>query len=110
MKKLIAVLLMMTLGLPVVHAKEGVTLTGVINVNTATAEELMLLPGVGQARAQTIIQTRAVKPFASKEDLLAVKGIGEKMIADWASLIVFSGTTTLKEVPVAAAPAPAPAK
>ncbi len=83
-------------------AKEGVKLEGVINVNTASAPELMLLPGVGEVKAQTIIDARTQKPLTSKDDLLAVKGIGEKMIAVWAPYLAFSGATTLKEIPVTA--------
>lgn len=73
-------------------------LTGVININTAQPAQLMLLPGIGEAKAQTIVAARSQKPFATKEDLLAVKGIGEKTLANWEGLIVFQGETTLKEV------------
>lgn len=83
-------------------AGERKALQGVINPNTATATELMLLPGVGAAKAELILQARAQKPFATKEDLLAVKGVGEKMLAQWEPYLAFAGTTSLKEV--AAAP------
>lgn len=51
-----------------------------IDVNTATAEELMRLPGVGPATAQQILAARTTKPFASADDLDRVKGIGPKTI------------------------------
>ncbi len=56
---------------------------GEINVNTAGKETLVLLPGVGEATAAEIIREReAHGPFRYPEDLLAVRGIGEKKLAD----------------------------
>ena len=81
--------------------KTASSLDGVINVNTATDQELKLLPGVGEVKAQAIIDARSAKPFQSLEDLLAVKGIGEKMIQKWAPYIAFEGETTLKVSSVA---------
>lgn len=49
-----------------------------VNVNTATAEELETLTGIGPALAQAIVDYRAEHgAFRSAEDLLLVKGIGE---------------------------------
>ena len=49
----------------------------IVNINTATAEELQALPGVGEARAHAIVEMRESRGgFASIDDLLAVKGIG----------------------------------
>lgn len=90
-------LMMMSFVFLSVQAKEGSTLTGLINVNTATPQQLMLLPGVGAAKAEALIEARTSKPFAANEDLLAVKGIGEKILANWNGLVVFEGNTTLKE-------------
>ena len=48
-------------------------------VNTATAEELDELPGVGESTARAIIEDREKNgPFSSPEDLMRVSGIGEK--------------------------------
>lgn len=53
-----------------------------ININTATAEELDLLPDIGPVRAKAIIAYREeFGPFTSVEDLLYVEGIGEKTLA-----------------------------
>jgi competence protein ComEA len=51
-----------------------------INVNTATADELQRLPGVGPVMASAIIAARAAAPFASVDDLRKVKGIGPKTL------------------------------
>lgn len=50
---------------------------GSININTASATELDVLPGVGPSTAQAIVSYRNKKgPFARVEDLLNVPGIG----------------------------------
>lgn len=51
-----------------------------INVNTATAEKLQRLPGIGPVTAQAIVAARAVKAFESVGDLDKVKGIGPKTL------------------------------
>ena len=52
----------------------------IINVNTATVEELVRLPGVGKKLAERIVEARGEKRFSSLEDLERVKGIGGKML------------------------------
>ena len=62
-------------GVGVSEAADG----SVININTATAEELQGLPGVGQATAAAIVEEReSGGPFTSPEDIMRVSGIGEK--------------------------------
>ncbi|AEB06935.1 competence protein ComEA helix-hairpin-helix repeat protein [Coriobacterium glomerans PW2] len=53
--------------------------SSLVNINTATAEELDALPGVGPSTAQAIIDDRTQNgPFSGIEDLMRVSGIGEK--------------------------------
>lgn len=55
---------------------------GTVNVNTAGVQELMTLPGIGPALAERIVAARKEKgPFRRVEDLLAVQGIGPKLLA-----------------------------
>ena len=48
-----------------------------ININTATREQLMTLPGIGEATADAIISYREEHEFTTTEDLMNVQGIGE---------------------------------
>jgi competence ComEA-like helix-hairpin-helix protein len=49
-----------------------------IDLNRATAAELMQLPGVGRTRAEAIIAFRTAHPFRRTTDLLRVKGLGRR--------------------------------
>ena len=70
-------------------------LTGVVNINTATSEELQLLPGIGEARAKAVIDLRKRNGgFKSVEELAEVKGIGAKAITRLLPYIRTAGKTT----------------
>ena len=53
-----------------------------VDVNSASVEELMSVPGIGQVVAQRIVEFREKNgPYKSVDDLLKVQGIGEKSLA-----------------------------
>ncbi|WP_085297292.1 ComEA family DNA-binding protein [Cognaticolwellia mytili] len=55
--------------------------TQIVNINNADIESLILLKGIGEKKAQAIIAYRELHgEFNSVDDLLNVKGIGEKML------------------------------
>ncbi|NLV91602.1 MAG: MBL fold metallo-hydrolase [Firmicutes bacterium] len=51
-----------------------------LDLNTATLDELLELPGVGPVLAERIIAHRRAKPFKSVDELLQIKGIGAKTL------------------------------
>jgi competence protein ComEA len=70
-------------------------LRGVININTATSEELQRLPGVGPKRAEDIIAYREKKPFTRISQLDRVKGIGPATMEKWKPHLTLEGDTDL---------------
>jgi len=51
------------------------------NLNTASSAELQLVPGIGPATAEKILQTRkSYGAFKDVNDLLAIRGIGQKRL------------------------------
>ncbi|MDQ0507679.1 competence protein ComEA [Peptoniphilus ivorii] len=51
---------------------------GPVSIQTASKEQLMRLPGIGEKTADKIIEHRNAHPFQQAEDLKEVPGIGEK--------------------------------
>ena len=63
---------------------------GTVNINTATLEELQTIKGIGQKKAEAILQYRKEHgAFRTKEDLLQVKGIGKKALEAIESQVTF---------------------
>lgn len=71
-------------------------LIGVININTATAEQLQILPRVGVAMSQRIVDYRARRAFTQPRHLRRVKGIGKATYARFAMHVVVEGETSLR--------------
>ena len=62
---------------------------GKVNINTATVEELKTLKGVGEKKAEAIIEYRKKNgSFQTKEDLMKVRGIGKKLFESFQERIV----------------------
>lgn len=63
-------------------AGQGASADGRININTASKEQLMQIPGVGETRAENIIRYRESSgEFSSIEDIMNVTGIKEGLFA-----------------------------
>lgn len=91
-KKLLALSLLVLFGLMVFnpgHAQNQPRAgTGKININTASAAELQNLPRIGPKVAQRIVDYRTQNgPFKKIEDIMKVRGIGEKVFDQIKDLI-----------------------
>jgi competence protein ComEA len=105
MKKLMTTLAAFAVGFTMMAAAEAnaaprksssKVLSGMLNLNTATAGQLDQLPGVGQKAAERIIAYRSKTPFTRPEDLVKVKGFGKKKLEKLKAHLSVSGPTTLK--------------
>jgi competence ComEA-like helix-hairpin-helix protein len=77
--------------------KSGKDLAGKLNLNTATEEQLMLLPTVGPAKAERIVAWRKKNGgFKRTADLRRVKGFGYKTFKRLEPFLDIKGDTTLK--------------
>ena len=96
----LALALLTTLALiagPSFAAGDSASLTGTVNVNTATADELQLLPGIGESRAKAVIAMRKQRGgFKSVNELTDVKGIGETALAKLRPFARIQGKTTAR--------------
>jgi len=73
-------------------------LSGTVNVNTASIEELQLLPGVGESRARAIVEARRQRGgFKSLDQLVEVKGIGAVLLDRLRPHLTLNGKTTARK-------------
>jgi len=81
-----------------------------VNINTANAEQLQQVPGIGPATADKILKMRkAYGPFKSVDDLLAIRGLGQKRLDKMRKYLTVGKSTASKAAP-ATQPAPAEQK
>jgi len=74
-------------------------LEGKVNINTASADQLKMLPGVGPATAAKILAYRIRRRFSHPSHIMRVKGIGKKTYAEVRRYIAVEGETTLRVAP-----------
>ena len=61
------------------QAKKAATADAPVDLNAATVDQLTTIPGIGRVTAERIVQWREQNgPFRRAEDLMKVKGIGDK--------------------------------
>jgi competence protein ComEA len=67
-----------------------------VNINQASAVQLAYLPRVGAKAAERIVEYRkAHGTFAQAEELMEVKGVGEKLFTELKPYVTLTGPTTL---------------
>ena len=89
-------LVLLSLSTVAFAAEPGNMPSGVVNINTADASQLALLPRIGEKAAQRIIEYRTEHgPFKKATDLMQVKGIGAKTFEGLSSYVAVDGKTTL---------------
>lgn len=72
---------------------------GYLNINTATYEQILLLPDMSAKMAQNIISYREINgPFISVDDLIKVKGFWYTYIDQLRPYVRLEGENTLREV------------
>jgi competence ComEA-like helix-hairpin-helix protein len=73
-----------------------VATSGKVNINQASAAQIAFLPRIGEKVAVRVVDYRKSHgPFARAEDLMEVKGIGEKLFLTLKPYLAVSGPTTL---------------
>lgn len=66
----------------------AMAVSGKININTATQEELATMKYVGDKLAERIIEYRKDNPFEKPEDIMKVKGVAQKIFDANKELII----------------------
>ena len=95
-KKMTATTLLLSLAL--LSAMPALAASAAVNVNTADAETMALLPRVGPVVAQRIIDYREANGrFEQKEELLLIRGIGERTFELIEPYVVLEGESTLTD-------------
>lgn len=83
---------------PVLVACSAPQLQGTLNLNTASSEQLDLLPGIGPSMADKIVRYREKHAFRSVRQLMRVDGIGPKTFERLRPYLTIDGDSTLTVV------------
>ena len=82
-----------------------------VNINTADSQELQQVPGIGPATAEKILQMRkSYGAFKSVDDLLAIRGLGEKRLDKMRKYLTVGRTAAPKTDAPPAKPVTSPNK
>jgi competence ComEA-like helix-hairpin-helix protein len=92
-----------------IHALLKPVVEGQLNINTATAEQWVMLPGIGPATAEKLVAYRERHPYRSVAHIMRVKGVGKKTYAAIRSYLTVDGETTLQASSITHVPVEPPA-
>lgn len=115
MKKQITGLMVLVLVFASITASSAAQKTafaGVVNINTASVEEITQLSGIGKSKAEAIVAYRQAHPFKAVAELTEVKGIGPKLLEKIQGHVTVdgAGTTPSSPKPTASLAAPTSGK
>ena len=97
---LVAIITVAFFGMVNISAAESpvTSCAGKLNINTATSEQFMLLPGIGEKTAGAVIAYRTANgPFKNVDEILNVKGIGKVKFETIKAVLATEGETTFKQ-------------
>jgi competence protein ComEA len=96
LNSLIAVAILLAIAIPAAWADATSPAAGVVNINSADASQLAMLPRVGQKAAQRVVDYRTEHgAFQTTSDLMQVKGFGQKSYDRLSQYLTTEGKTTL---------------
>jgi competence ComEA-like helix-hairpin-helix protein len=68
--------------------------TGVLNLNTASLDQLDALPGISPKVASAVVAERAARPFSRPEDVMRVRGVSKKRFERLRQHLTVTGATS----------------
>ncbi|OQY98884.1 MAG: hypothetical protein B6D35_10870 [Candidatus Brocadia sp. UTAMX2] len=80
----------------------GAQIEGKVNINTATEDQISILPGVGPKLASEVVNYRKINgDFKEVEEIKNVNGVGDKKFEKMKDFIAVEGDTTITSTKVA---------